>query len=143
MTPKIKMSDNSEKVTTPGFKTLYRMYDKNTGMAIADLITLADEVIDESKNITIFHPIDTWKKKEVYDYRLEKLQHTIVQGGKLVYQFPTLMEIQAFSKAELAKFWEEYLRLDMPQVYKVDLSEKLHTLKTTMINDIREGKKKE
>jgi nicotinate phosphoribosyltransferase len=143
ITPKIKMSDNSEKVTTPGFKTLYRMYDKHTGMAIADLITLADEVIDESKNITIFHPIDTWKKKEVYDYTLEKLQHTIVKGGELVYEFPSLMEIQAFSKAELAKFWEEYLRLDMPQVYKVDLSEKLHTLKTTMISEIREGKKKE
>ena len=143
ITPKIKMSDNSEKVTTPGFKTLYRMYDKHTGMAIADLITLADEVIDESKNITIFHPIDTWKKKEVYDYTLEKLQHTIVKGGELVYEFPTLMEIQAFSKVELAKFWEEYLRLDMPQVYKVDLSEKLHTLKTKMISDIREGRIKE
>jgi nicotinate phosphoribosyltransferase len=79
----------------------------------------------------------------VYDYTLEKLQYTIVEGGKLVYEFPSLMEIQAFSKAELAKFWEEYLRLDMPQVYKVDLSEKLHTLKTNMINDIREGKKRE
>ncbi|MBO5363734.1 MAG: nicotinate phosphoribosyltransferase, partial [Clostridia bacterium] len=143
VTPKIKMSDNSEKVTTPGFKSLYRMYDRNSGMAIADLITLADEQIDESKPITIFHPIDTWKKKEVHDFKLEKLQHTIVKGGKLVYKFPKLTEIREFSKAELSKFWEEYLRLDMPQVYKVDLSEKLHTLKTDMINAIREGKIKE
>ena len=143
VTPKIKMSDNSEKVTTPGFKALYRMYDADSGMAIADLITLADEQIDETQPITIFHPIDTWKKKEVRNYRLKKLQHTIVSGGKLVYKFPALREIQEFSKAELSKFWEEYLRLDMPQVYKVDLSEKLHTLKTNMINAIREGKSKE
>ena len=143
ITPKIKMSDNSEKVTTPGFKCLYRLYDKESGMAIADLITLADEEVDENKPITIFHPIDTWKKKEVTGFRLEKLQHTIVKSGKLVYEFPKLMDVQAFSKAELSKFWEEYLRLDMPQVYKVDLSEKLHTLKTTMISDIREGRIKE
>ena len=109
-------------------------------MAIADLITLADEEVDENQPITIFHPIDTWKKKVVDNFTLEKLQHTIVRAGKLVYEFPKLMDVQAFSKAELAKFWEEYLRLDMPQVYKVDLSEALHTLKTKMISDIREGK---
>ena len=143
ITPKIKMSDNSEKVTTPGFKCLYRMYDKHTGMAIADLITLHEEQVDDTQPLTIFHPVETWKQHEVENFRAEALQHTIVKGGKLVYDFPSLMEIQAFSKAELAKFWEEYLRLDMPQVYKVDLSEKLHTLKTNMINDIREGKKKE
>ena len=141
--PKIKVSDNSEKVTNPSFKNLYRLYDKENGMAIADLITLHDEVIREDKPITIFHPIDTWKRCEVKNFRVEKLQHTIVKGGKLVYQFPTLLQLREFSKGELAKFWEEYLRLDMPHVYKVDLSKKLHALKTQMIDTARNGEKGE
>ena len=142
MTPKIKLSDNSEKVTNPSFKNLYRLYDKQNGMAIADLITLHDEVVCEDEPLTIFHPIETWKKHEVENFRLEKLQHTIVKRGELVYQFPTLQEIQAFSKAELSKFWEEYLRLDVPQVYKVDLSSKLHELKISMISEIHAEAKK-
>ncbi len=137
ITPKIKLSDNSEKVTNPSFKNLYRLYDKESGMAIADLITLHDECISEDEPITIFHPIDTWKRCEVKNFRVEKLLHTIVKGGELVYSFPSATENQAFSKAELAKFWEEYLRLDMPQVYKVDLSEKLYDLKAGMIDGIR------
>jgi nicotinate phosphoribosyltransferase len=78
----------------------------------------------------------------VENFYAEELQHTIVKNGKLVYTFPTLMEIQAFSKAEMEKFWEEYLRLDMPQLYKVDLSDKLHTLKIGMIDGIRKSAKK-
>ncbi len=135
--PKIKLSDNTAKITNPSFKNLYRLYDKDNGMAIADLITLRGEKVDEEKTLTLFHPIETWKKFEVANFRAEKLLHTIVKGGKLVYEFPTLQEIQAFSKAELSKFWEEYLRLDMPQVYKVDLSKKLHKLKIDMIDEIR------
>ena len=142
ITPKIKLSDNTEKVTNPSFKSFYRLYDKDTGMAIADLITLHEEQVDESKPLTLFHPIETWKKHEVDNFRVEKLQHEIVKSGKLVYKFPTLQEIQAFSKNELSKFWEEYLRLDMPQVYKVDLSSKLHELKISMISKIHDGAKK-
>ncbi len=142
-TPKIKLSDNSEKVTNPSFKCLYRLYDKANGMAIADLITLHDEVIAEGQALTIFHPIETWKKHEVENFFVEKLQHEIIKGGKLVYSFPTLQQIQAFSKQELSKFWEEYLRLDMPQVYKVDLSSKLHELKISMISTIHSNAKKE
>ena len=140
-TPKIKLSDNSEKVTNPGFKNLYRLYDKDSGMAIADLITLRGEELSGDEPITIFHPIDTWKRCQVQNFRAEKLQHTIVEKGKLVYEFPPLMEVQKFSKEELSKFWEEYLRLDMPQVYKVDLSQKLYDLKTEMITNIRAGGK--
>ncbi len=136
VTPKIKLSDNTAKITNPAFKNLYRLYDKENGMAIADLITLRDEEICEDKPLTIFHPVETWKKHEVENFRAEALQHTIVKDGKLVYEFPTLLEIQAYSKKELSKFWEEYLRLDVPQVYKVDLSEKLHALKTEMIDNI-------
>ena len=142
MTPKIKLSDNSEKTTNPAFKNLYRLYDKKDGMAIADLITLHEEELDESQPLTIFHPIETWKKCTVENFRAEKLLKTIVSGGKLVYEFPKLLDVKAFSLDEKAKFWEEYLRLDMPQTYKVDLSEKLYALKTDMINAIRESNKK-
>lgn len=142
VTPKIKLSDNHAKITNPGFKDLYRLYDKETGMAIADLITLKNEIIDEEKSLTIFHPVETWKQHEVENFRAEKLQHTIVKEGKLVYEFPTLQEIQAFSKQQLSKFWEEYLRLDLPQLYKVDLSNGLHALKFGMIDNIRSRTKK-
>jgi nicotinate phosphoribosyltransferase len=140
-TPKIKLSDNSEKVTNPGFKDLYRLYDKESGMAIADLITLRGEELTGDEPITIFHPIETWKRCQVQNFYAEKLQRTIVKGGKLVYDFPTVTEVREFSKGELTKFWEEYLRLDMPQVYKVDLSQKLYDLKKNMIDAIRNGEK--
>ncbi len=142
ITPKIKLSDNTAKITNPGFKHLYRLYDKENGMAIADLITLRGEEVDESKPLTIFHPIETWKTHEVENFRAEALQRTIVKGGKLVYEFPTLLEVQAYSKEQLSKFWEEYLRLDMPQVYKVDLSEELYALKSGMIDKIHKTNKK-
>ncbi len=142
MTPKIKLSDNTAKITNPGFKNLYRLYDRENGMAIADLITLREEEVDDSKPLTIFHPIETWKQHEVENFKAEALQACIVKAGKLVYEFPTLLEVQAYSKVQLAKFWEEYLRLDMPQVYKVDLSDRLHALKTDMIDGIRKNNAK-
>ena len=135
--PKIKLSDNTAKITNPSFKNLYRLYDKSTGMAVADLITMREEKIDEGKPLTIVHPIETWKRYTVRNFRAEPLLHTIVEKGKLVYTFPGLMEIQDFSKRELSRFWEEYLRLDMPELYKVDLSEKLHSLKNEMLDRIR------
>lgn len=142
ITPKIKLSDNTAKITNPSFKKLYRLYDKENGMAIADLITLREETVDENEPLTIFHPVETWKKHEVENFRAEELQYTIVKDGKLVYEFPALTEIREFSKAQKAKFWEEYLRLDMPQVYKVDLSNALHKLKISMIDEIRGNAKK-
>ena len=141
VTPKIKLSDNTAKITNPAFKRLYRLYDKENGMAIADLITLREEEVDDSKQLTIFHPVETWKTHEVENFYAEELQSTIVKDGKLVYEFPKLTDVRAFSKERISKFWEEYLRLDMPQVYRVDLSEKLHTLKINMINDIRKKSK--
>lgn len=135
--PKIKLSDNAAKITNPSFKNLYRLYDRENGMAIADLITMREEEINESEPLTLFHPLETWKRITVKNFRAEPLLHTIVEKGKLVYEFPKLMEIQAFSKAELSRFWEEYLRIDMPELYKVDLSEKLHSLKNRMLAEIR------
>ncbi|MBO4939698.1 MAG: nicotinate phosphoribosyltransferase [Clostridia bacterium] len=140
--PKIKLSDNTAKVTNPSFKKLYRLYDKENGMAIADLITLRDEEVDESQPLTLFHPVETWIEHEVDNFLAEELQQTIVKDGQLVYEFPALMDVQAYSKGELAKFWEEYLRLDVPQIYKVDLSDKLHALKIGMIDSIRQKNKK-
>ena len=138
MIPKIKLSDNAEKITNPSFKNLFRLYDKKTGKAVADLITLRDETVDESKPLTIFHPLETWKRTTVTDFRAEELLHKIVENGKLVYEFPKLTELRDYAQKELSTFWEEYLRIDMPALYKVDLSEKLHKLKTDMISEIRE-----
>lgn len=137
--PKIKLSDNAAKITNPSFKNVYRLYDRENGMAIADLIVMREETLDENQPLTIFHPLETWKRTTVKNFRAEPLLHTIVEKGKLVYEFPKLMDIQAFSRAELTKFWEEYLRLDMPELYKVDLSEKLHALKNKMLSEIRGG----
>lgn len=136
--PKIKLSDNAEKITNPSFKNLYRLYDKKTDKAVADLITLRGETVDESKPLTIFHPLETWKRTTVTDFRAVELLHKIVEKGKLVYTFPSLADLREFAKQELSAFWEEYLRIDMPALYKVDLSEKLHALKTEMISEIRE-----
>ena len=136
-TPKIKLSDNTAKITNPGFKKLYRLYDRENGMTIADLITLHEEEVDDTKPLVIFDPVETWKQLEVQNFKAEPLQQTIVKEGKLVYAFPHVKEVQAYSKAQLAKFWEEYLRLDVPQLYKVDLSKKLHALKIGMIDEIR------
>ena len=140
--PKIKLSDNTAKITNPAFKKLYRLYDRENGMAIADLITLREESVDDSQPLVLFHPVETWKTHEVENFRAVELQQTIVKDGKLVYDFPALKEIKEFSKNELSKFWEEYLRLDMPHEYKVDLSKKLHALKIGMIDGIRQKAKK-
>ena len=137
--PKIKLSDNAEKITNPSFKNLYRLYDKKTGKAVADLITLRDETVDETKPLTIFHPLETWKRTTVSEFRAEELLHKIVEQGKLVYTFPPLTDLREYAQRELSAFWEEYLRIDMPALYKVDLSEKLHALKTKMISEIRDG----
>ena len=142
VTPKIKLSDNTAKITNPGFKNLYRLYDRENGMAIADLITLHGEVVDDTKPLTLFHPVETWKEHEVDNFYAVSLQQTIVKQGKLVYEFPKLLDVQAYSKEQLGKFWEEYLRLDVPQVYKVDLSNELHALKIGMIDGIRKKNKK-
>lgn len=137
ITPKIKLSDNTAKITNPGFKNLYRLYSKENGMAIADLITLRGEEIVEEQPLTLFDPVETWKEIEVENFYAEPLLTPIVVKGELVYTFPHIKEVQKYSKNELSKFWEEYLRLDMPQLYKVDLSKELYELKTEMIGAIR------
>lgn len=140
ITPKIKVSDNSAKITNPGFKKICRVYDDYTGKAEADVIMLMDEVIDESKPLTLTHPIETWKKITFNNYKIKYLTTQIVKDGKLIYDMPTLKEIKEYAKSEMNTFWDEYLRIDKPHIYKVDLSDKLLELKTNMLKEIRKGK---
>lgn len=133
MIPKIKVSDNVGKITNPGYKKLARIYDKATDKAIADLIMLDEEEIDESKPLVIFHPVDTWKRMRITNYYTKDLLVPVFIDGKQVYNSPGLMDIQAYSKADLATFWDEIKRLVNPQEYKVDLSQKLFDLKQSLL----------
>ncbi len=133
--PKIKLSDTREKITNPAFKEIYRIYEKKTDKAIADLIVRKGEVIDESKPLTIFHPVDTWKKMTLTDYKVRILREPLVEKGKRVSPARSVTEHAAYFKSEYARFWEEYTRLDMPHIYKVDLSSALYDLKQEMIEE--------
>ena len=137
-TPKIKLSDNSEKITNPGFKNVYRVYDKNTNKAIADMIFLREEdKIDTNETLVLTHPTERWKKLRVDNYELRVLQIDVIKNGKLVYDFPTLKQVKEYAKSELDSFWDEYKRLDRPHVYKVDLSDSLYELKRSLLEKYR------
>ena len=123
--PKIKISENIEKITISGYKTIYRIFDSSNHMAIADLITNFNEEIDETKPITLFDPTFTWKKKIVKNYYAVKLHKKIFENGKCIYNSPSVMEIQSIKNKELSKFWPEITRIENPQIYYVDLSEEL------------------
>lgn len=133
--PKIKVSENTAKVTNPSFKKVYRFYDNKTKKAIADVIALADEKIDE-KEYMIFDPQNPWKKKTLKDYEIRELQEKIFENGKLIYKNPSLKEIAKYSKKELDSMWEEVKRIENPHKYYVDLSKKLWILKNNMLNNI-------
>lgn len=135
--PKIKLSDTTEKITNPAFKEVYRIYDNKTGKAIADYIVRADETVDESKPLELFHPTETWKRMTVTDFTARKLRVKMMENGKRVYPVQPLKEIAAYFKNEYAKFWEEYTRLDMPHIYKVDLSLALYHLKKSMVEEYK------
>ena len=123
--PKIKVSENVEKITIPHFKKVYRLYGKDTGKAIADYITVHDEKVDESHTLQIFDPQATWKKKTVYHYTARELLVPVFLNGKCVYQKPSLPEIQDYCRREVDTLWEEVKRFDNPHTYYVDLSQKL------------------
>ena len=139
ITPKIKVSESAVKITNPGFKKVIRIYDKESGKAEADLIMLFDEQIDESKPLTITHPIDTWKKITFTNYEIKTLTTQIISKGKVVYSMPKLKEIANYARSEMLTFWAEYLRIDSPHIYKVDLSDKLLALKTEMLSNVKKG----
>lgn len=130
---KIKVSENVEKITTPGFKKVYRLYDKETGKAEADYISLKEEEVDDSKAMVIFDPLYTWKMKRMENYKAREMQVKIFDKGKLVYTEPTLEEIRNYCKKEVESQWEEVKRFDQPHNYYVDLSQDLWNLKQNLI----------
>ena len=137
--PKMKISDNPIKITNPGVKTVYRLFGRDTDKAIADVITLADERIDDSKPLTITHPVERWKTKEVTNFYAKELYVDVFKDGKCVYDCPNVYQLQDSCQASLNGFWEEYLRLTQPHSYKVDLSDKLYELKQRLIMEDKKG----
>lgn len=133
--PKIKKSENVTKITTPGFKTLYRLYSKETGKAIADVVTLHDEVIDDTKDYVIFDPEHTWKKQVVKNFTARKLLVKAFDKGELVYQTPPLPEIRQYCKEQIDTLWDEVLRFENPHDYYVDLSKDLWDIRAKLLEE--------
>lgn len=129
VTPKIKISENVAKITNPHYKRLYRFYGKDNGKAIADYLAIYDEVVDDSRDMEIFDPDATWKRKTVYNFTAKELQVPIFKGGELVYKLPSLEEIRTYCKEQVDTLWDEIKRFDNPQTYYVDLSQKLWDVK--------------
>ena len=131
--PKIKISENVGKITTPHFKKLYRFYGRDTGKAIADYLCVYDETVDDSDKMTIFDPEATWKRKEVYHFEARELLVPIFKNGELVYKQPSLEEIRAYCAAQVDTLWDEVKRFDNPHRYYVDLSQKLYDIKQELL----------
>lgn len=136
--PKIKLSENTEKVTNPGDKTVYRIYGKSTGKIKADLICLKDEVFNPEETMIIFDPVDTWKKTKVLGgtYELKELLVPVIKGGKRVYTSPSVMELRAFCQQEQNTLWDESRRFVNPQKVYVDLSQKLYDIKKDLLEEM-------
>ncbi len=135
--PRMKISDNPVKVTNPGVKTVFRLFDNVTHKAIADVIALKGETIDPSQPLTITHPLERWKTKVITDFYVEELYVDAIVDGKVVLAEQSVYQLQQACKRSLDGFWEEYKRTDNPHEYKVDLSDKLYRLKQTLIEQER------
>jgi nicotinate phosphoribosyltransferase len=133
--PKMKLSENVEKITNPGFKTLYRLYDKDTKQVMADVITLDHEPAPAGSAYVIFDPSFTWKRKTLSNFTAVNLRAQIFKGGECVYERPSLDEIRAYRESQTATLWEELLRFENPQSYYVDLSDELWRLRTGLIEN--------
>ena len=135
--PRIKLSENIWKITNPGYKKVVRIYSRFENKALADLIMLDEETIDESQPLTIFSPTATWKTMTITNYYVKELLQPIFVNGEQVYTSPSLMEIREYAKAQMDTLWDEYKRFTNPHIYKVDLSQKLYDLKHTLIRQKR------
>lgn len=135
--PKIKVSENVAKVTIPGAKKLWRLYDNETGKAIADLITCEDEVVDDSQPYELFDRDFTWKRKVVENYTARELLQPLFVKGKCVYEYPHIEKIKAYCKEQVDTLWDEVLRFENPHNYYVDLSQKLWDLKSDMLKKVK------
>ena len=133
--PKIKISENVGKITNPHFKKLYRFFGNDTGKAIADYLCVHDEVVDDTKDLEIFDPSATWKRKTVYDFTAKELLVPIFKNGELVYDLPSLDEIQKYCAQQIDTLWDEVKRFDNPHTYYVDLSQKLWDIKYDLLKN--------
>ncbi len=134
MIPKIKVSENVEKITNPGFKKVYRLYDKDTNKALADIITLADETVPEVEGYEIFDPNSIWKRKKLCNYYAKDLRKQIFDKGQCVYSCPTIEEIRDYAAAQIGTLWDETKRFENPQTYYVDLSQRLWDMKHELLS---------
>ena len=135
--PKIKISENLEKITNPHFKKIYRFFANDTGKALADYLCVYDEKVDDTKPLTIFDPDATWKTKTLTDFTAKEIMRPIFRGGELVYDRPTLPEIKAYCAEQLDSLWDEVRRFENPHHYYVDLSQKLWNIKNDLLHDRR------
>ncbi len=138
--PKIKISENVGKITTPHFKKIYRLRNRENGKAEADLLCVYDETIDDTKPIEIFDPVHTWKRKLMENYTATELQVPVFKNGELVYKLPEISEIRRHCEEEINGMWDEVRRFNNPHNYYVDLSEKLWKIKDDMISEYRKRK---
>ena len=135
--PKIKCSENVEKITIPHFKKVYRLYNRDNGKAIADYMTVYDETVDESQPLMLFDPYATWKTKNVCNFEARELLVPVFLKGKRVYQSPPLKEIKSYCKQQVDTLWDEIKRFDNPQTYYVDLSQKLWDIQQELLRKNR------
>lgn len=133
--PKIKLSENVSKITTPGFKQAWRLFDRSTGKAIADVITLAEETIDDTKPYEIFDPDHTWKRKTIDNFIARPLSKQIFSAGKCVYPEYTADQIRTYCEGQINSLWEEVQRFENPHKYYVDLSQKLWSMKNELLSE--------
>lgn len=133
LVPKIKISENPEKITTPGYKRVYRLFSNQTGKMLVDLIALEEEEFDFTKPITLFDPDHSWKRKTFSDYTVKQILQPIYVSGKRVYDVPTIEQSRTYCLGEIAKLWDEVLRFENPQNYYVDLSQKLWDVKHSLL----------
>lgn len=139
MVPKMKISENIDKITNPGFKTLYRIFSKKTNRCLADLIVLDEEAAPNGEPFEIFDPKAPWKRQLLTDYYAKNLRIQVFDKGKRSYEFPDIDDIRDYCKEQVAALWDEMLRLERPQLYYVDLSQKLYDLKQDLIKQYSES----
>ncbi len=134
--PKIKISENVEKITNPGFKHVYRLYDKTTGKARGDVITVADETVPEVDEYEIFDPNAIWKRTKIRDYYVKDLRVQLFDKGQCVYESPSVDDIKEYCRQQIGTLWDETLRFENPQTYYVDLSQKLWDIKNELLSEM-------
>ena len=132
--PKIKVSENTAKITNPHFKNLYRYYDKESGKALADELCVYDETVNDSLPHTIFDPNATWKTKTLTDFTAKELLVPVFQNGECVYKCPGIGEIAAYCREQVDLLWDEVKRFENPHTYYVDLSRKLYEIKNILLS---------